>query len=67
MVNDDAFDWFVEHGGISRANGDRFREMVLSRGNGEDLAKMYEAWRGAPPSIQPMLHYTGLVPESSPK
>ena len=67
MLKDDAFDWFVEHGGISRPNGDRFREMVLSRGNGEDLAKMYEAWRGAPPSIQPMLRYTGLVPQSNSK
>ena len=67
MLKDDAFDWFVEHAGISRANGDRFREMVLSRGNSEDLAKMYETWRGAPPSIQPMLRYTGLVPQSSSK
>ena len=65
MLDDDAYQWFVEHGGLTRANGDRFREMVLSRGNTEDLAKMYEAWRGAPPSIQPMLKYRGLLPSTA--
>jgi peptidyl-dipeptidase Dcp len=62
MLDDDAYQWFEEHGGLSRANGDRFRQMILSRGNTEDLAKMYEAWRGAPPSIEPMLKYRGLAP-----
>jgi peptidyl-dipeptidase Dcp len=35
--------------------------MVLSRGNTEDLAKMYAAWRGKDPSVQPMLKYRGLL------
>jgi peptidyl-dipeptidase Dcp len=61
MLDDDAYQWFVEHGGLTRANGDRFRQMVLSRGNTEDLAKMYEAWRGKAPSIDPMLKYHGLT------
>ena len=61
MLDDDAYQWFVEHGGLTRANGDRFRQMVLSRGNTEDLAKMYEAWRGKAPSIEPMLKYHGLT------
>ncbi len=60
MLDDDAYQWFVEHGGLTRANGDRFRQMLLSRGNSEDLAKMYEAWRGKAPSIEPMLKYHGL-------
>jgi peptidyl-dipeptidase Dcp len=38
MLDDDAFQWFEEHGGLTRANGDRFRRMVLSRGNTRDLA-----------------------------
>ncbi len=62
MLDDDAFQWFEEHGGLSRANGDRFRNMVLSRGNTEDLETLYVAWRGAKPSIQPMLKYRGLEP-----
>jgi peptidyl-dipeptidase Dcp len=61
MLDDDAFQWFEDHGGLTRANGDRFRNMVLSRGNTEDLEKMYVSWRGAPPSIEPMLKYHGLT------
>jgi len=34
--------------------------MVLSRGNTEDLETLYEKWRGAKPSIKPMLKYRGL-------
>ena len=44
MLDDDAFQWFEDHGGLTRANGDRFRQMVLSRGNTEDLAKLYKTW-----------------------
>ena len=65
MLADDGYEWFVEHGGLTRANGDRFRKMVLSRGNTEDLAKMYDAWRGAPPNTKAMLKYRGLE-ESAP-
>jgi peptidyl-dipeptidase Dcp len=60
MLDDDAYQWFEDHGGLTRANGDRFRQMVLSRGNTEDLEKMYEAWRGKAPSVEPMLKYRGL-------
>jgi peptidyl-dipeptidase Dcp len=60
MLDDDAYQWFEDHGGLTRANGDRFRQMVLSRGNTEDLAKMYAAWRGKEPSVEPMLKYRGL-------
>jgi len=65
MLADDAYQWFDEHGELTRANGDRFRQMVLSRGNTEDLAKMYEAWRGAPPNTKAMLKHRGLE-ESAP-
>jgi peptidyl-dipeptidase Dcp len=60
MLDDDAYQWFEEHGGLTRANGDRFRQMVLSRGNTEDLATMYAAWRGGEPSVEPMLKDRGL-------
>jgi len=60
MLADDAYQWFLENGGLSRAGGDRLRGMVLSRGNTEDLGKMYESWRGAPPNAKAMLNYRGL-------
>ena len=67
MLDDDAFQWFEEHGGLTRANGDRFRRMVLSRGNTEDLATMYSDWLGAQPSIEPMLKFRGLKDDSDAK
>ena len=36
MLEDDAFAWFQTHGGLTRANGDRFRNLVLSRGHTQD-------------------------------
>jgi peptidyl-dipeptidase Dcp len=61
MLDDAAFQWFENHGGLTRANGDRFRRMVLSRGNTEDLDKMYSTWLGAEPTTGPMLKYRGLT------
>ena len=52
--------WFTEHGGLTRANGDRFRDMILSRGNAGDYAKMYREFRGQDPSIEPMLKRRGI-------
>jgi peptidyl-dipeptidase Dcp len=60
MLDDAAFQWFEDHGGLTRANGDRFRNMVLSRGNTEDLETMYDRWLGGKPSIEPMLKFRGL-------
>jgi peptidyl-dipeptidase Dcp len=67
MLADDGYQWFVDNGGLTRVNGDRFRRMVLSRGNTQDLAKMYESWRGAPPNTKAMLKYRGLADFPEPK
>jgi peptidyl-dipeptidase Dcp len=61
MLDDDAYQWFLDHGGLTRANGDRLRRMVLSRGNTEDLGAMYKAWLGKDPSVKPMLEERGLT------
>jgi len=61
MLDDDAYQWFEEHGGLTRANGDRFRQMVLSRGNTEDLNQLYAAWRGRAPRIDAMIQDRGLT------
>jgi peptidyl-dipeptidase Dcp len=65
MLADDAYQWFEENGGLTRANGERMRRMVLSLGNTEDLGAMYAAWRGRPPQVDAMLKNRGLV-ESTP-
>jgi peptidyl-dipeptidase Dcp len=65
MLDDDGYQWFLEQGGLTRANGDRLRRMVLSRGNTEDPAAMYKAWLGRDPSIKPMLKERGLKDSGS--
>ena len=60
MLAQDSFAWFQQNGGLTRANGDRFRKMVLSRGNTEDLAAMYRGFAGHDPNIQPYLDFYGL-------
>jgi len=60
MLDNDAFAWFTEHGGLTRANGDRFRGMILSRGNTGDYTTMYRDFRGQEPSIEPMLKRRGI-------
>jgi peptidyl-dipeptidase Dcp len=66
MLAQDAFNWFETHGGLTRENGQRFRDMVLSRGNTQDLAQMYRNFTGHDPEIQPYLNYYGLTGTASP-
>ncbi len=60
MLADDAYQWFEGHGGLTRANGQHFRDLVLSRGNTEDYGEMYRSFAGRDPSIEPMLADRGL-------
>lgn len=60
MLHHDAYTWFEENGGLTRENGQRFRDMILSRGNTQDLESMYKTWRGSDPQIDPLLKARGL-------
>lgn len=64
MLDSDAYAWFEANGGLTRANGDRMREMVLSRGNTADSAQLYREWAGRDPLIGPMLQGRG-IPDSA--
>ncbi len=61
MLEDDAYAWFEEHGGMTRANGQRYRDMILSRGNTEDYNTMFKNFSGHDPDINSMLKYEGLT------
>jgi peptidyl-dipeptidase Dcp len=61
VIDDDAWTWFVENGGMTRQNGQRFRDMILSRGHSEDLAAMYRNFRGRDPEVEPLLEERGLA------
>jgi peptidyl-dipeptidase Dcp len=60
VIDDDAYYWFKEHGGLTRENGQRFRDMILSRGGSDDVAALYRAFRGRDPIVEPLLIERGL-------
>ncbi len=60
VLDDDAYVWFEENGGLTRKNGQRFRNMILSRGHTGDLAAMYRAFRGRDPTVAALLKERGL-------
>jgi len=62
MLDHDAFAWFTAHGGLTRANGERFRAMVLSKGHSEDYGVMFRDFTGHDPDVTPMLVARGLAP-----
>ena len=62
VIDDDAYYWFKENGGMTRANGQRFRDMILSRAGTQDSAALYRAFRGRDPVIDPLLEERGLKP-----
>ena len=61
VLAQDSFAWFQENGGLSRANGQRFRDMILSRGNTIEYGKMFRDFRGHAPVSEPMLKKRGLL------
>ena len=61
VLDHDAFAYFVERGGLTRENGDRLRELILSRGGAGDAASLYRAFRGRDPEIGPLLEARGLA------
>ncbi len=60
VLDDDAYYWFKEHGGLNRANGQRFRELVLSKGGTQDVATTFRNFRGRDPIVEPLLEERGL-------
>lgn len=60
MLDDNVYAWFMQHGGLTRTNGQRLRTMILSRGNTEDYNVMFRDFCGHDPEIGPMLKDRGL-------
>jgi peptidyl-dipeptidase Dcp len=61
VIDSDAYAWFLEHGGLSRANGQRFRDMILARAGSADAAELYRAFRGRDAVVGPLLERRGLT------
>ena len=60
VLDADTVGWFEENGGLTRANGDRFRRLVLSRGGSGDPLEAFRRFRGRDPQIEPLLARRGL-------
>ena len=53
--------WISTNGGMTRANGDRFRKYILSVGNSVDLNQAYKDFTGRTPDIKPLLKNKGFI------
>jgi peptidyl-dipeptidase Dcp len=60
VLDADTVEWMKQHGGLRRENGDRFRNMLLSRGGSIDALQMFREFTGSEPDIQPLLARRGL-------
>jgi peptidyl-dipeptidase Dcp len=64
VIEDDAYAWLKEHGGMTRENGQRFRDMILAHAGTQDSAAMYRAFRGRDAEVEFLLEERGLKPSS---
>ena len=60
VLDADTVEWFKEHGGLKRENGDRFRAMLLSRGGSADALGLFKDFVGRDPYVEPLLKRRGL-------
>lgn len=56
----DAFAWMQDHGGLTRGNGQRFRDTILSVGGSKEPMEAYKAFRGSEPTVDALLKRRGL-------
>jgi len=61
VLDADTVEWFRENGGLTRANGDRFRQRLLGVGGSTDPLAAYRDFRGRDAEIQPLLERRGLA------
>jgi peptidyl-dipeptidase Dcp len=61
VLDADTVEWFRENGGLTRDNGDRFRQRLLGVGGSKDPLEAYRDFRGRDADIQPLLVRRGLA------
>jgi len=64
LIDDDLYYWFREHGGMTRANGSRFRDVTLSPGSTTPAGELFRDLRGRDAVIEPSLEEQGLKPSA---
>ncbi len=61
MLDANTVQWIQQNGGLTRANGDRFRQTLLSRGGSKDALQLFRDFTGHDPQIEPLLERRGLT------
>lgn len=61
VLDADTGEWFTENGGLTRENGDRFRDRLLGVGGSKDPLEAYRDFRGRDAIIRPLLERRGLT------
>lgn len=61
VLDNNTYDWFLENGGFTRENGQRLRDLILSRGNSKDLNVIFQDMTGlSEPKIESLMKARGL-------
>ncbi len=61
VLDANTVEWLKAEGGLRRANGDRLRRGLLSRGGSEDAMTLFAKLVGHEPRIEPLAQRRGLV------
>ena len=62
VLDHNIYDWFASHGGLTRQNGQRFRDEVLSRGNTAPVGTFFTTFTGLQePDMSSLLRFRGLT------
>ena len=57
----DSFAYMGTQGGLTRENGDKFREAILSKGGTAEPMDLFKAYRGQEPTVEGLLMRRGLI------
>jgi len=60
VLDADSVEWFKQHGGLTRRNGDHYRRTVLSRGGSAEPLELFRDFTGQGPDVKPLLRRRGL-------
>ena len=61
VLDNNIYDWFKAHGGLTAKNGARFKELILSKGNSEDLNAIFNEMTGLnEPDVKSLMRAKGL-------
>jgi peptidyl-dipeptidase Dcp len=61
VLDAESVNWFKANGGLTRENGRKFAEALISRGGSRDSMTMVREFLGHEPSVEPLMKRRGLA------